>query len=763
MKNLTIKLKLVIIVLTTIIVVSLAMFAASIGAINTVSDDRIEYFTKEAYEAKLRGLKSLISLQMKTAEAAYAEYQSGKITEDEAKAKALKTIGDARYEGDNYFWVKNLNLIMLAHPKQSLVGKDVSGVKDPAGKEIFIEMQNVAKDHGKGTIEYVWAKPGVDGNVAKYSYLEVFKPWGWIIATGSYLDDVEANVAAMKAQSSEEITSITIKMLLIVLGLVVVISLIVTFLANKMIVKPIQILTGTVKALTKYSSADQRINIDSNDEIGQLAKYFNEFLANVRKIAAEDQKIVEESEKAIQMVRAGFFIYKVNSSSSNRSTNDLKNSINDLIDDMNDKLTTINGALNEYSKGNFDYDIRIDNVSGTVGSITNSTKSIGDNVSEIMATILISGEKLAENIVVLSESSTHLSTSSNEQAASLEETAAAVEEINGNIRNNSEKIAEMKRIEEEVLEHASEGENLAKRTASSMDEINKEVTAINESITVIDQIAFQTNILSLNAAVEAATAGEAGKGFAVVAQEVRNLAARSAEAAKEIKDLVESAYGKANHGKTIADEMIDGYTKLQSAINNTKVIIEDVASASKEQEIGISQINDAINDLDKNTQENAAEASNIADLSNEVKDLSDRLLIVANNAKFKEKSRNQIADMTLVDKLNNLKLQHIVFKETSFAKLKDGNRFTVTSAKECELGRWLVQMEGEGKFYTKSPNWAELKKYHENVHDGVQNYVNNSCDHATNEKLIEIGNKIEDDTKGVFDCLDNIKIEVSKG
>merc|ERR1711991_1300727 len=96
------------------------------------------------------------------------------------------------------------------------------------------------------------------------------------------------------------------------------------------------------------------------------------------------------------------------------------------------------------------------------------------------------------------------------------------------------------------------GQNLATKTASSMDEINTEVNAINESITIIDQIAFQTNILSLNAAVEAATAGEAGKGFAVVAQEVRNLASRSAEAAKEIKDLVESATIKANDGKKIS-------------------------------------------------------------------------------------------------------------------------------------------------------------------------------------------------------------------
>ena len=127
-----------------------------------------------------------------------------------------------------------------------------------------------------------------------------------------------------------------------------------------------------------------------------------------------------------------------------------------------------------------------------------------------------------------------------------------------------------------------------------------------------------------DAAVEAATAGEAGKGFAVVAQEVRNLASRSAEAAKEIKDLVENATVKANDGKSIADKMIKGYVGLNQNISKTLELIGDVETASKEQQLGITQINDAVTMLDRQTQQNAS-------IANEAKDIADQTQIIANN------------------------------------------------------------------------------------------------------------------------------------
>jgi len=283
--------------------------------------------------------------------------------------------------------------------------------------------------------------------------------------------------------------------------------------------------------------------------------------------------------------------------------------------------------------------------------------------------------------------------------------------------------------------------------------------AISDAISVIDQIAFQTNILSLNAAVEAATAGEAGKGFAVVAQEVRNLASRSSDAAKEIKGLVEDAATKSESGKEIASQMITGYDELNEKITKTKEMIDDVNVASQEQAEGINQINDAITMLDRNTQQNAMTASQISDLSNEIKHLSKKLISVADKATFKEKAKQQVQDIDMVYLTNQLKLSHISFKDENFSKLGQGKTWTVKTHHECQLGHWIDEQEKNNKEFTTTKNWAQLKEVHENVHSSVQNYVNESGVNASNELLSKISQSLENDIKEVFISLNQTKID----
>ena len=323
-------------------------------------------------------------------------------------------------------------------------------------------------------------------------------------------------------------------------------------------------------------------------------------------------------------------IYYTNTN--NKKLNYIAKTVNSLVDSLKKIIGSnthkISYVLNNFAKQDFRDKIENENA-----EIPHALNNVTDLITNILSENKSNGLTLDKTSQILLKNVDKLNVSSNSAAASLEETAAAIEEITGNIRQNTETIAKMAQFSHNVTQSVSSGEKLANQTTNAMDEINVQVTSINEAITIIDQIAFQTNILSLNAAVEAATAGEAGKGFAVVAQEVRNLASRSAEAAKEIKKIVETATSKANHGKTIADEMITGYKLLNQNVSQTIDLISDIESASKEQLLGIEQINDAVNSLDKQTQENAAiaaQAHNIAAITDDIAKL------VVSNANAKE-------------------------------------------------------------------------------------------------------------------------------
>ena len=306
-----------------------------------------------------------------------------------------------------------------------------------------------------------------------------------------------------------------------------------------------------------------------------------------------------------------------------------------MLISIDDATSRISKVVTSYTNDDFtDYIKVVDNYKDDMKLLMESINLLGKELGSSAKNNYDNGETLEESASTMTNSMNNLASKANEQAASLEETAAALEEITSITRNNTQNATKMATLGQVVKKSVLSGEELASKTASSMDEINEKVKAINSAITVIDQIAFQTNILSLNAAVEAATAGEAGKGFAVVAQEVRNLANRSAEAAKEIKNLVEEANIKTNDGKLISSDMIEGYKELNKNISETINIIEDVSAASKEQMLGIEQINQTVNMLDRVTQENAFESNQIKEISQSVSTLAYELLTDAKSKKF---------------------------------------------------------------------------------------------------------------------------------
>ena len=399
-------------------------------------------------------------------------------------------------------------------------------------------------------------------------------------------------------------------------------------------------LLGFFAYLNRESINSELLEDKSKDEFGEMAKVVNQNILRTQKGIEEDRKLINETIAVLGEFEQGDLCQRLNLDVENPALAELKRVINNMGTVLETNIDNILKVLEQYSNYNYLNKIDQKSLKEHLLKLANGVNTLGDSITNMLVQNKSNGLTLEQSSSLLLANVDKLNVSSNEAAASLEETAAALEEITSNIRNNTENIAKMAKYSNEITKASSDGEKLANKTTLAMDEINTQVNLVNDAISVIDQIAFQTNILSLNAAVEAATAGEAGKGFAVVAQEVRNLASRSAEAAKEIKSIVEEATKKANEGKDIANEMIQGYKSLNDSINSTINLISDVEMSSKEQLSGIEQINDAVNQLDQQTQQNAA----ISTQTNDIAITSDKIakLIVEDANKKEFHGKNDI-------------------------------------------------------------------------------------------------------------------------
>ncbi|WP_226896454.1 methyl-accepting chemotaxis protein [Poseidonibacter ostreae] len=465
--------------------------------------------------------------------------------------------------------------------------------------------------------------------LSSYSYINIGDSIKWAII--SEIDESEV------LSVPNNIRNITIVLSLVVF---IIITLIAIFIINKSLIKPLLNLQNGLLGFFEYLNKEKTdvplLKIVTKDEIGLMSTVINKNIQKVKETILTDEKLLLNAKDVLTMVKKGCYSQEIMETTSNDSLESLKNDVNEMINVTRMNFNTINKTLKEYSNYNYLEELKVDNIEK--GEVFDQLISDINRLRSAITQMLIENKKngliiddssniLLSNVDVLNESS-------NTAAASLEETAAALEEITGNVSATTEKILLMSNYATEVTSSVSQGEELSNKTTNAMDEINKQVSSINDAITVIDQIAFQTNILSLNAAVEAATAGEAGKGFAVVAQEVRNLASRSAEAAKEIKELVENANLKTQEGKVISDKMIKGYINLNENIGKTIDLIDDVSNSSKEQQLGIVQINDAITSLDQQTQKNATVASETRDIAIKTSSIATSIVSSANEKEF---------------------------------------------------------------------------------------------------------------------------------
>jgi len=294
---------------------------------------------------------------------------------------------------------------------------------------------------------------------------------------------------------------------------------------------------------------------------------------------------------------------------------------------------TVSGPLNrlvktllQVAEGDLTTTIRIDSRQrDEIGEAAGAVNILVDEVNAIIRKAAVAAEAVAVGAQELTAATEQLSSSAQEQASSLEETAASMEEMTSTVKHNADNSLEADRLASESVDAAGEGVVMASSIKRSMDLIDSSSKKIADIIGVIDEIAFQTNLLALNAAVEAARAGEHGRGFAVVAAEVRNLAQRSAQAAKEIKGLINDSVdrvGDGTHLVGISGSKLEG---ISGKVKKAADLIAEISAASQEQASGIDQVNRAIMQMDTVTQSNAAQVEELSSTSQSLAMQADRL------------------------------------------------------------------------------------------------------------------------------------------
>ncbi|MGY3570986.1 methyl-accepting chemotaxis protein [Vibrio paucivorans] len=469
---------------------------------------------------------------------------AGAMTQEEAQMMAKQAVEKMRYEGKDYFWINDMHPTMVMHPiKPALNGKDVSGVKDPTGKKLFVEFVNVVKAKNQGFVNYMWPKPGSETDVEKTSYIKLFKPWGWIIGTGVYIDDVNALVWER------------IRLVMVALVISLSVMIVLALWISRSISNPCQ---ETLDALNDIASGDRdltkKLSEKGNDELSHIAIAFNQFTNKIRSIVLDMTPVSEN------VTSAAVELNHVAQDSSSKANQ------------QQQAVDTVASAVNELHASNQE--------------VANAAQNAANAAQE-------ASQKGSQGADVIVQASHQIDTLSSQ----LSET-----------ETNTHKLAQ-----------------------DSQD--------VGTVLDVIRGIAEQTNLLALNAAIEAARAGEQGRGFAVVADEVRTLATRTQASTDEIEQIISSLQSRA---KEVSESMAQ--TQVQSAqtqeqaelakqalsaieeqVNIILSLNEQIAEASSQQTLATDEISQNLTSIADNSAQTTSQAEQVAQASSNMMDSGQQL------------------------------------------------------------------------------------------------------------------------------------------
>jgi methyl-accepting chemotaxis protein len=345
---------------------------------------------------------------------------------------------------------------------------------------------------------------------------------------------------------------------------------------------------------------DQRISLDGKEGFFRsLSGGINELVENVAAVVAEVQTLVGA-------VNEGNLARRIRTDGKSGLMVRMGAGVNDLTANIATVVDEVQGLVNAANDGDLTRRIETQGKSGLLVKVGSGVNELTDGMAKIVSQVKVAAGEVSRGAEEISQGNANLSQRTEEQASSLEETASSMEEMTSTVKQNADNAGQANQLALAAREQAEKGGAVVARAVKAMTEINDASSKIANIIGVIDEIAFQTNLLALNAAVEAARAGEQGRGFAVVATEVRNLAGRSATAAKEIKALIQDSVKKVEDGSTLVEQSGLTLEQIVGAVKKVTDIVAEIAAASHEQSAGIEQVNKAVMQLDELTQQNAA-------------------------------------------------------------------------------------------------------------------------------------------------------------
>ena len=302
----------------------------------------------------------------------------------------------------------------------------------------------------------------------------------------------------------------------------------------------------------------------------------------------------------------------------------LSGAVNELVGVAEEVINDTIRVLSAVAGGNLTETIEKD-YEGSFGKLRDDANATVAKLTEVVGNIQVASSSVKNGSDEISQGNADLSQRTEEQASSLEETASSMEEMTSTVKQNADNASEANQLAMAAREQAEKGGAVVSQAVEAMNEINASSKKISDIISVIDEIAFQTNLLAFNASVEAARAGDQGRGFAVVASEVRNLAGRSATSAKEIKELIQDSAGKVDEGSRLVNESGETLEEIVNGVKKVTDIVGEIAAASQEQSAGIDEVNKAIVQMDELTQQNAALVEQAAAASESLGEQADDL------------------------------------------------------------------------------------------------------------------------------------------